>query len=103
MPHAPCPKEDLITAFIKHGEAEWGAANDTTMGHKCVIGVVSQDTAEDKEGSEPSEWWGVAKEVKNDDDVSCSDPSQWWGEAPEKTTAEKRSLTHWYKLESATS
>ena len=45
----------------------------------------------------------IRKGVQNADDVSCSEPSQWYGEAPDKTTAEKRTLTHWYKLESATS
>ena len=75
--HASDPN-DLITAFIKHGEAEWGKVH-----------------IEDESGSEPSQWWGEAKVVKKKDDDSSSEPSQWWGEPPDKTTAEKRSLTHW--------
>ena len=44
-----------------------------------------------------------AQNPTNDDDISCSEPSQWWGEAPEKTIAEKRSLTHYYKLDDTAS
>lgn len=47
-------KEDLITAFIKHGEAEWGAAK-------------REDNRESSDGdscSEPSQWWGEAPNDK---------------------------------------
>lgn len=80
-PHLSCP-EDLITAFIRQSEAEWGKPKDEAS-------------------SEPSQWWVEARAVKNVED-SCSEPSQWWGETPVTTDSQQCSLTPSYELDDPT-
>ena len=95
----PCTAGDLITAFIKQGEAEWGAAEEED----------DRKSSDEDSCSEPSQWWGEAPKKKFDDTEAhnargpstqevgvdgpprfpCSEPSQWWREAPESKTLDK--------------